>query len=73
MKQITKAIREKLIENHKKLGLLSPCSRRWGEFQLLKGKNKTKYLFIYIFSKSTTFSTWYVWGNMSIACVIFKL
>ncbi len=33
----------KIIEKHEKLGLLSPCSRRWGEFQLLKGKYKTKY------------------------------
>ena len=32
-----------IFEIHKRLGILSPCSRRWGEKSLLKGENKTKY------------------------------
>ena len=32
-----------IMGKHERLGLLSPCSKRWGEFQLLSGKNKTKY------------------------------
>ena len=32
-----------IFEIHKRLGILSPCSRRWGEKALLKGTHKTKY------------------------------
>ena len=31
-----------ILKNHKRLGIISPCSKRWGEKILLK-KNKTKY------------------------------
>jgi len=32
-----------ILESHKRLGILSPCSQRWGEKSLLKGKYQTKY------------------------------
>lgn len=31
-----------ILKKHKKIGILSPCSKYWGEYKLLK-KNKTKY------------------------------
>ena len=33
----------KIFEEHKRLGILSPCSKRWGEKELLKDPNHTKY------------------------------
>ena len=32
----------RILKKHKKVGILSPCSKSWGERQLLK-KEKTKY------------------------------
>ncbi len=32
-----------ILDNHPRLGILSPCSKRWGERLLLKGEIKTKY------------------------------
>lgn len=32
-----------IFESHKRLGILSPCSKRWGEKLLLQGEQKTKY------------------------------
>ena len=32
-----------IFEEHERLGILSPCSKRWGEKELLKGPNNTKY------------------------------
>ncbi len=32
-----------IMETHKRLGILSPCSKRWGERYLLSYPNKTKY------------------------------
>ena len=32
-----------IFKNHKRLGILSPCSHKWGEKTLLKGSNQTKY------------------------------
>ncbi len=33
----------KIFDSHKRLGILSPCSKRWGEKALLKNPQKTKY------------------------------
>ena len=33
---------QSILKKHDKIGILSPCSKNWGEYQLLK-KNKTKY------------------------------
>ena len=32
-----------ILDNHPRLGILSPCSKRWGERLLLEGEIKTKY------------------------------
>ena len=32
-----------IFKNHKRLGILSPCSHKWGEKTLLKAENQTKY------------------------------
>ena len=41
-KQILKPLL-KIMKEHKRLGVLSPCSKNWGEFNLLK-KNRLKYV-----------------------------
>ena len=33
---------QSILKKHEKIGILSPCSKNWGEYQLLK-KDKTKY------------------------------
>ena len=32
-----------ILKKHKKLGILSPCSKNWGEKNIIKNKERIKY------------------------------
>jgi len=49
---------KRIFDKHPKIGILSPCSKQWGEYKLLN-KNSTKY-FWYIFNNAFIVTTKFI-------------